>query len=363
MPNEGRRPRWNSPSTWIAVVASGAVAGAIALAMAPAHAEVAKATETLTVTGIEDGQCNTSVGGTTVHVRPGGTVVIRPSFARLSVDVPGIGPVSLDSGPVATFVDDVTIGTKHYELKATRNSTNKKIVLKHFEGTTNISWTSSKIVIAGSLLGDALTVDLTNKNTSVPAKGKLSWSGKIIASKNTDCGVQLQTPSISVSAPGISVGVPGQTLSAPNPVSSLTKVLSKLPHPQSSSNPAKHPSSGSAGGPPIKYTPPPTTVPQKVMSKAGNNPGGGGGGFVAPKAGNAGGGAAGPVRSSSSTGPKSIANPSPAAKINHAKSRHLAEPARLGGAQLPVLLAILAILALSMVTATYARRHLLKRHN
>lgn len=358
MPNEGRRSRWNSPSTWIAVVAGGAVAGAIALAMSPAHAEAAKTTATLTLTGLVDSNCQVSVGGTTAYVRPGGTVTIKPSLAGLSVSYGGL-TIPITSSKVASFRDTVTIGkTKHVLKKST-----DKIVLKNVRHTQAIKWSADAVVLNLGLLGD-VTVPLNGSNVSLPAKGKLSWSGKIIASKNTDCGVQLQTPSISVSAPGISVGVPGQTLSAPNPVSSLTKVLSKLPHPQSSSNPAKHPSSGSAGGPPIKYTPPPTTVPQKVMSKAGNNPGGGGGGFVAPKAGNGGNGApAGPARSSSSAGPKSIANPSPAAKINHAKSRHLAEPARLGGAQLPVLLAILAILALSMVTATYARRHLLKRHN
>lgn len=358
MPNEGRRPRWNSPSTWIAVVASGAVAGAIALAMAPAHAEATKATATLTLTGMVDSNCQVSVGGTTAYVRPGGTVTIKPSLAGLSVSYGGL-TIPITSSKVASFRDTVTIGQKKHVLEKSTD----QIVLKNVQHTQQIEWSADAVVLNLPWPLGTVTVKLNGSNVSLPAKGKLSWSGKIIASKNTDCGVQLQTPSISVSAPGISVGVPGQTLSAPNPVSSLTKVLSKLPHPQSSSSPAKHPSSGSAGGPPIKYTPPPTTVPQKVMSKAGNNPGGGGGGFVAPKAGNAGGGAAGPVRSSSSTGPKSIANPSPAAKINHAKSRHLAEPARLGGAQLPVLLAILAILALSMVTATYARRHLLKRHN
>jgi phosphohistidine swiveling domain-containing protein len=363
MRQDGRhRSRLSAPTTWIAALAGGAIAAAIALAMVPAQAEASSTTATLTLTGLVDSNCDVSAGGSTAHVAPGGTVTVKASLAGLSVNVPGIGQVSIDSSKVASFVDTVTIDGNKHTLKKTSDT----IVLKNVTGTHKIHWSADKIVVAGGLLGNAITVPLNGNDVNLPAGGKLSWSGQIVASKGTDCGVQIQTPKVKVSAPGATVTLPGVKTSLPNPVHSITKGLPKpsLPGGASSSAPGgKKKSSGAA--PTVSYSPPSLTVPQKVMSKAsqqGGTGGGGGGGFVPPNSGGGGGGGAPAAASVTRTvAPKPL--PSPAAKIKSGKSHPVAQPAHLGGAQLPVLLAILAILALSSVTATYARTYLLRRHN
>jgi hypothetical protein len=364
MRQEGRqRRRLSSPTTWIALIAGGAVAGAIALAMSPAQAEASSTTATLTLTGLVDSNCDVSAGGSTAHVAPGGTVTVKASLvgASVTINVPLVGKktIPLDSSQVASFVDKVTIdGTKH-----TLKSKSDKVVLNNVQGTHKIHWTASAV----SLLGGLGTVPLNGNDVNLPAGGKLSWSGQIVASKGTDCGVQIQTPKVKVSAPGHTVSLPGVKASLPNPVHSITKALPKpsLPGGSSSTKPGGKKSTSSAPGPSVSYSPPSVTVPQKVMSKAAQQGGSGGGGaFVPPNAGGGGGGGGAAPAAPSVTrtvAPKPA--PSPAAKIKSGKTKHLAQPTHLGGAQLPVLLAILAILALSSVTASYARMYLLRRHN
>jgi hypothetical protein len=377
MPNrrsaEPRRGRLSSPTTWVALLAGGAVAGAIALAMTPASAEASSTTATLTFTGIVDSNCQVSTGGTTAHVAPGGTVTVKASLAGASVKVklpaslPGLPPnsitIPLDSAKVASFVDKVKIDGKSHTLK----TASAKIVLHNVNGTHTISWKTTAV----SLLGGLGTVPLNGNDVNLPAGGQLSWSGKIVASKNTNCGVQIAVPTAKVSAPGHTVTISGTHISLPNPLPSLTKKLTPPNLPiggSSSSKPAHHPKTKSGGGgPTIKYTPPPTTVPEKVMPHAVNFGGGGSGngGFAPPAAGGGGGGVAAPVAAPpvTSTAPAPPTTSPAAKKIKPGKTVDVAQRDQLGGAQLPVLLAILAILALSTVTAMYARMYLLRRGN
>ncbi len=361
-----RRGRLSSPTTWVALLAGGAVAGAIALAMAPANAEAASTTATLTFTGLVDSNCQFSTGGTTAYVAPGGSVTIKASLAGASVKVPatlpGLPPVTvpLDSAKVASFVDKVKIDGHKHTLKTAKD----KIVLNNVNGTHQIAWKATAV----SLLGGLGTVPLNGNDVNLPAGGQLSWSGKIVASKNTNCGVQIAVPTVKVSAPGHTLTVSGTNVSLPNPIPSITGKLPTLTPPNlptgsSSSTPAHHPKTRSGGGGTIKYTPPPTTVPEKVMPHAVNFGGGGSGngGFAPPAAG--GGGVAAPVAPPVTSTAPAPPHTSPAAKIKPAKTVDVAQRDQLGGAQLPVLLAIVAILALSTVTAMYARMFLLRRSN
>jgi hypothetical protein len=366
-----RRGRLSSPSTWVALLAGGAVAGAIALAMSPASsAEASSTTATLTFTGIVDSNCQVSTGGVTAHVAPGGTVTVKASLAGASVklslpaSLPGLPPTSitipLDSSKVASFVDKVKIDGKSHTLKTASDT----IVVHNVTGTHKISWRTEAV----SLLGGLGTVPLNGNNVNLPAGGQLSWSGKIVASKNTNCGVQIAVPTVKVSAPGHTLTISGTHVSLPNPIPSITKKLTlpNLPTGASSSGkPANHPKTKANSGPTVKYTPPPKTVPEKVMPHAVNFGGGGGsgnGGFAPPAAGGGGVVAAPAVQPVTSTAPAPPTT-SPAAKIKPAKTVDVAQHGQLGGAQLPVLLAIVAILALSTVTAMYARMYLLRRGN
>jgi hypothetical protein len=335
------RVRTASPSTWAAALAGTAVAGAIVLAMSPASAEAASTTTTLTLTGMVSSTCDLGAGGTVAYVARGGTMTIKASLAGASVKLPVLGAVPLDSAHLASFVDEVTIDTTKHTLRTPSDS----IVLRHVEGTHTISWKATAV----SLLGGIGTVRLSPGNV---VGGELDWSGKIVGSASTDCGIAVSVPTTKLHAGTHTVTVPGADVSLPNPVPSL---LDKLPKPPAagSGTVSQRPSGA------LDYTPPGVTVPQQVMPHAVNYGGvGGTGGSGGTGAAAGGGGAVAPAGGRTAGSPTPTT--SPAAKIKPGAGGDLGQHDRLGGAQLPVLLAIAAILALFTVSAMWARTQLLR---
>ena len=113
----------------------------------------------------------------------------------------------------------------------------------------------------------------------------------------------------------------------------------------------------------MNYTPPAVTVPEQVMPHA-VNVGGSGKRYVAPGAvdpATVGGHIVAPPDKATATA-QPVAHPSDVANAAANKKPVDLSQGDVGGTELPVVLAILAILALSVVTAGYARMVLLKRH-
>jgi hypothetical protein len=161
------------------------------------------------------------------------------------------------------------------------------------------------------------------------------------------------------------VNLPGANVGVPNPVPGITSQLPKPPGlPGGGSGGSGHGTHGSKGG--VDYTPPGLTVPEEVMPHAVNYGGAGGRRYQAPgslPAKTVGGHiVAAPAKVTATAAQP--ADPSNVANAGLAKSEGLGSNSDGGlfGKQLPVVLAIAAILALSLVTAGYARMMLLRRH-
>jgi hypothetical protein len=314
--------------------------------MSPAHAEASTTTTTLTLTGMVSSTCDLGTGGRVAYVAPGGTMTIKASLVGASVNVPLVGAVPLDSAHVASFVDEVTIDGKRHTLRTPTDT----IVLRSVRGTHTIAWRATGV----SLLGGLGTVPLTADRVGLPVGGELDWTGTIVASKNTDCGVAVSVPTTKLHVGTHTVTVPGADVSLPNPVRRL------LPTPRTgaSGSPGAAAHSSRPAGSAVGYTPPGLTVPQKVMPHAVNYGGdvgaAGGTGHVAA----AGGGrtAVGGDAAGSSPTPTT----SPAAKVKPGAGADLGQPDQPAGVRLPVVLALAAILALFTVSAMWARTHLLR---
>jgi hypothetical protein len=363
MIGRGRREAERSRGLrWFAASAGLAVAGATVLAMGPAHAnaEAANTTATLTLTGVVDSNCTVSTGGTEVFVAPGGTVTFKAALAGISVNVPLLGTVALDTSTVASFVDTLIIDgdTAHpHSLSGTSS-----YVLKNLSGKHTFSWSATSVRLLPSLLG-GVTVPL-NANTIVPSSlpvgAKLAWNGNIDASSaSSNCGVSLpQLPGVTATVGPVKVSVPPVALPTIS-VPSLPNIGSILPGTgkTTGTNPGQ---AGNPGG--STYTPPGLTIPQEVVpSGDGNGPGtvdNSGFGSALPNLGNGFGSVPSAVTSIAPDG--AITTLDPANTQQKAKTVQLAaNPSP--SAQMPVLLAIIAIIALSLVTATYARLYLLRK--
>jgi hypothetical protein len=368
-----------SPTTWVAALAGLAVVGAIALAMAPANAAAATKNVQLTLSGVAyDDQ---PTGGSVVGVHPGDSVHLTAAaiptagapgglsnaLAGLVAGVAGF-QVKITSGNLPGVADGYVLG----KVPNCPGGHDTLALNSLAKGSYSFTYVVQKVSLLTGLLGaitgcKATTVTPTQDQIGTLTKDNVKftdnaqYSGKIVVATDPpkgQIGIQLPKHSISVKAGPIStsVTVPGATVGVTNPVPEITGKLGSLA--------GGKPGGGKSGGgtsPSVKYTPPPLTIPEQVMPHAVNY-GGAGGSFAAPGNAGSGGGRAyvapGPrVTSTAAPVPTTTANPK-----NAAKTVDVAAPkAQLGGAQLPVLLAIVAILALSSVTAMYARLYLLRR--
>lgn len=366
-----RRVSARPVATVAAAVACGAAVAAtsMAIAMSSAHAEARSTNARLTLTGMVDGNCPVDVGGTTAYVAPGGTVTLAPSLAGASLTVPLIGTVPVDSGHVASFVDTVTVDGSTHELRG-----GETLVLHNVTDKTTVGWRATAVTLVPSLLG-GITVPLNANNVSLPAGGELDWTGQIIPSAHSQCGVEVAVPTVKASVGTHTVTVPGVgvTVSVPG----------------RSHRPTQAPTSSSAS-PTGGSSAPPSTRPPTARSHPGTTssaPGGRAGSAPArstinrapwpgpgrhrmPPGGNRDPASVAQHRSNNAVGPApagpggSGASSEVRIRADHrapAADNQVAAPGteRLTGGSLPALLAIAAMLALSLVTAVYVRQHLL----
>ncbi len=207
---------------------------------------------------------------------------------------------------------------------------------------------------------------LTRNNVKVTDNAV--YSGTIVVAKNPPAGgigIQVPSQSISVKAGPVhtSVNLPGATVSVPNPVPGITSALPKPPGLGGAGGGGNGGSGqgGSHGSGGVNYTPPGLTVPQQVMPHAVNYGGKPGASYRLPQR-SVGGHIVAPRAPKPSLTLSPVSHPSEVANAESGKKTvNLADGSGLGK-QLPIVLAILAILALSVVTAGYARMILLRKH-
>jgi hypothetical protein len=358
---------------WPAVTAAlGSAAAVSALSMAitvsSAHAEAARTTARLTLTGMVDENCPLDIGGTSAYVAPGGTVTLEASLAGASVKVPLLGTIPLDSRHIAGFADTVTVDGGSHRL-----SGGGSLVLRDITAETTVAWRATAVTLLPSLLG-GITVPLNANNVSLPAGGELDWSGRIIPSASTRCGVAVALPTVkasvgthTVTVPGVGVTVslPGRshtrTESAPTSVPVATGTSPAVPPP--STEPAgvpshEHSPSSSGPGKHTGHAPRRGAIDQPARSGPGRH--------RMPAERDPTTAAAGPATAPASNPAASEPGGTSVVPIgaDHrapAAANQVAAPGtqRLTGGSLPALLAIAAMLALSLVSAIYVRQHLL----
>lgn len=332
-----------------ALLSAGVTASVALLVAAPAHAEASSSTATLTLTGVVDSNCVISAGGTTVYIAPGGTVDFKAALAGISVNVLGT-TIPLDTAHVASFIDTLVIDgdTKHPQ------SISGTTDYKYGAGSGNhtFTWTASSVQLLPIplLAPNGITVPLSTNNTNLPAGAKLTWNGTISNSKANTCGISAQLPGVQASAGPVKVSIPPIALPSVTVPSQVTGLIPGLGGPTSTA-----PTAGPSSKNPLGYTDPGQQVPAGVVPKGGGNglygQGGAGGGS------GSGGGVNG--RNAGLTGADSVRTAGSGASLagNPTDLSSKQAPA----AQIPIVLAILAILSLSLVSAAYARVYLVRR--
>jgi hypothetical protein len=357
---------------WLAGGIALAIAGAITLATASASADAKTVNAELSFSGIAT---NANIlGGAQIGVHPGDTVNFVPSTIPTAglTNIPGLG------GALDTLLQSLLGRATGYQvtlhLPATfpggaRNVTlgacsPKKNLTVAFPAKGDYTFTWSAVSISplcllpaniGSLAGNQL------KNAGIALNATNQWVANIhVATDAVDGGISIQLPGVSIapSLPGIgqlpTVGLPG--LNLPTIPISIPGLTGNLPGLGTSSSAG----AGSSGGPSgLNYTPPSIPIPEKVVPYPnvgvgiGSGPLDGGFGTLPTT-----------TESSSAPAPASSAGattPSSAPSTQPSKQAEAASSTKLTSAQLPTLLAILAIVALALVTGTYARLYMMRQ--
>jgi hypothetical protein len=365
-----------------AVLTAGAVAGAVLLAMSPAQAATHDDRAQLALSGLADK--NNPAGGSQIGIHPGDSV----TFSAASVPTAGLAKLGLSK--LIPVVDNLLNGATKFQVRANfgqlpggHNGTilsGRKTA--HFgfahTGTYHFTWVVQKVTVLSTLLGKQTKTTTINLNGNELRKAGIKlnahnqYVGQVVVRKHPPAGgISVQLPKVRVhpSAPVVGqlpkIKLPGvhlPTVHVPNPKLPGVPGVPGLPgsgnHPGSGGN-----NNGNSGGS-KNFSGPPVTVPEEVVPKGdtaitipgndnlGTLPTYHGSNAFRPTSGNG----------NAAPGARSVHRQPRSADAAKRRPLGLASKPSTPSGQLPVLLAIIAIVALALVAGTYARLFLIKRN-
>ena len=367
----GRRPRLR----WLLGVAGGALIAATVMAFQPASAANTVNAQ-LSVTGVAT-KANI-LGGSDIGVHPGDSVNFKASALPTAglENIPVLGSVLRDLLSTALGQFQVVVnfgpnfpgGAQTVTLGGPTTGKCAGLPVKSFtfpdKGTYNFTWHVQYVLplLLGCAKNGISDADLNLlQKAGVALNATNAWVGKVIVADNPPPGgISIQLPGVSV-APSIAghqlgtIGVPGITLptiaiSVPN----LTSVPGL-------------PGGGAAGGGDSTGAPPSDTAGNVIPVPAEVVPGQNGvpadvGGFDTGTLAGSGGTLPGSLTGvTSGSGKSSAKKPTQVTQRSSGKHKTIDLAAsRPSTGQVWVVLAIVAVIALTFVAATYARLYMLK---
>lgn len=332
----------------------------------------------LSLTGVVDG--NNPTGGSELGVHPGTTVSFTASAAptqKVKDLVNSIGLGSLLGG----LLGNVTFQVKAdfsglpggHSNTVLSGNTSAHFTFSH-TGTYAFTYQAQKVTVG--LLGKTIApINLDGnqaKQAGVELNASNNYVGKIVVSNNPKNGISIQAPTVTLHPKVAGHNLPNVTLpgvTTPKIRTSVPDITNPIGSGKGSGG-GKGSGSGKSGGGATTTPKDPTyelPVPARVMGSIGSSSGyygGGSGGFYGESVGGTTGNSLGSTQASTPT-TSNGGGSAPAATTDNGATptKRTADLASnpASSAQLPIVLAILAIVALSLVTATYARLFLLRR--
>ncbi|HKC28134.1 MAG TPA: hypothetical protein VKB75_09000 [Jatrophihabitans sp.] len=373
----GRRPRLR----WLVGMAAGAIAGATLLTVSASGAP-STVNAQLSLSGVATR--DNVLGGSEIGVHPGDTVVFKASALPTAglENVPGLGSLvqSLLSGVlgnqfqvVVSFGSSFPGGAQTVTLGGPTSGSCKGLPSKTFtfpdRGTYGFTWKVQYVAPGVPLLGpctqnglhDAQLNQLASAGVAMNASNR--WVGKIVVADNPPKGgISIQLPGVSV-APSIAghqlptVGVPGLTLPT------VTVPVPSLPAGGGAGGGGGSGGGGGGGSASSSGGNNPVPIPAQVVP--GVNGGGllgegGAGGGVLPGSGSQGGNSGTQVTTGATASPSPRASAAADQASGKPKTIDLAASRPSSTGEVWVVLAIVAVIALAFVAATYARLYLMR---
>ena len=355
---------------WLAGAVGLAVAAMTVLVMQPAGASPTTVQAQLSLTGVATASSPT--GGSVVGVHPGDSVTFTASTAPTAgLDALNLSGL-LSQTTISCYQVDVDFsglpGGAANTLLSNCNPSAARSKTFVFPSTGTFTFTWKAQSISFGLLGNSVnTITLDGNELAkygIAFNTTVGYTGKVVVAANPPSGgISLQLPGVSV-APSLPVVGQLPTVGVPN----VTAPTLPVGVPNIAPGAGRSKSSGGSASSGINYTPPGLSVPEQVVPKGDGALAGpdlnadpnlalGGFGDPLPAAGSRSGSTA-HASSSGAAEPAAV----PAGHSMSERPVEIASSPQTPSGQMPVILAIVAIIALSLVTATYARLYLLRRN-
>ena len=374
-----RRPRLR----WLASGAGGAIVAAMLFAFFPASASADTTVNAqLSLTGVATK--DNVAGGSQIGVHPGDTVDFKASAVPTAglENIPALGSLLNNLlGPLGSTLYQVEVtfpssfpgGAQTVKLGGPTSGACKGVPAKAIrfpdKGTFSFTWKVHYLAVG--LLGckdNGISDANLNllRQAGVALNASNSWVGKIVVADNPPKGgISIQLPGVSV-APSVAghqlptLGVPGVNLPTLGVGIPDLNVGGKTPGSGGGKTTPPAGGSTSSGGTGNELPVPARVVPSGQGDAVFGNVGGGYFPGALPNTSALGGGPAKllPVSASGSSSAAPAVNQDSTGKD---KTIDLASNKAQSTGQFSVILAIIAIIALSVVAATYARLYLLRR--
>ncbi|MBE7189174.1 hypothetical protein [Jatrophihabitans endophyticus] len=395
-----QRPALSPRARWTAGFTGLAVAGtAVAIALVPAGTANAKPSANyhpgsdkavFTVTGVEDSNCLVSTGGSTIYIKPGDRIDFSSALAGVALN-----GLDLQGGQIAGL--NVTGKIDGGAKKGGQNLSvpgGKTVKVRNLsKGTHTLTWTAKSVKVTvpktvktitkkvlgplGGLITKILHKTIPAHLLTIPLSSSqlksgatLSWAGKIyVTNSAAQCTISVQTPKTKISAGPIHATVPGQNVTVPG--ATVPTKITGIPSlgPTGSAKPSTTAPKKTHSSAAPSYQAPSLTVPQMVVPQGDGGSVYNGGGYDLGlgtdngktsklHVGNGGGSSTTTSAAGSTTSTaKNVTGSGRKKTVDLASNQ---SGSSVSG-ELPVLLAIIAVIVLAMVAGTYARLYLLGR--
>ncbi|WP_375491368.1 hypothetical protein [uncultured Jatrophihabitans sp.] len=356
----------------LALVGMSTIFGGSANAAAPKkNYHAGKDTATFTVTGVLDANCLVSVGGNKVYIKPGDELDFKSSAAGVGVNSGGGGGLlggvtglltgsKLTGLRLSAYLDKGTKRQLHFDLQPGQTYKLKGLS----SGSHSLAWTVTGVGVVG--VGTVGT-----SSAQLKSGAKFSWTGGVYVSSGApDCRLAVSTPDTQVSAGPVHVHVGQRNITTPvDPnkiVGKVKGVVKGATNKVAGKKPAAKPATTNNGSNPgsVNTANGLLPVPARVVpgGYGGTEYGSGGAGGYADSSTLTGAGGSNGYAALTMTSPNGKTTTVNGANVADQQPKADAKKSA-SAAQLPIVLAIIAVVALALVASTYARLFLLRHRS
>jgi hypothetical protein len=227
---------------------------------------------TFAVTGVLDGNCQVSTGGTEVWIKPGDKINFDSSLVGLNLPVI-TNLVSILGGKAVGLNVTAVVDADTAHAQTIKVVGGKTTVFANAanlsSGDHTLTWTADSVAvlpILNGLGGLDSPINVQLSSNALKSGASVKWNGTIHVTNDTaQCKLAVATPQVGINVGPVEVTVPPINVGIPAPNLPNLPNLPSIPGLPGGGGPTTPGGNATTPGGGIHYTPPSLTVPEQAM--------------------------------------------------------------------------------------------------